>query len=99
MRLSWFTGSQLLRRRAGRLGRRSAAAKLRVRQLERRRVLDAAAATVVVSVVAPSESTAPPAAATTTDIPTQPPLTFNWAPPPGTESQTANSAELAQAPR
>src|SRR4051812_5443295 len=51
MRLSWFTVAHLERRRL-RARRRSAQASLRVRQLERRRVLDGAATTVIVSAVA-----------------------------------------------
>src|SRR3954469_10057688 len=60
MRLSWFAAAQL-RRRAQR-SRRSTAATLRVRQLERRRVLDAAAQSLVVSAVTSAQL--PPAADT-----------------------------------
>ncbi|MEX2307120.1 MAG: hypothetical protein WD738_05985 [Pirellulales bacterium] len=47
MRLSWFSGSRPRRRRAAR--RRFAVEPLRVRRLERRRVLDAALSSLVVS--------------------------------------------------
>ena len=95
MRLTWFTGPRLLRGRSRRSRRRLAAAPLRVRQLERRRVLDAAVQTLVVSAVTSTESPAL-TQTTTTDTTTQPPLTFNWTPPPGANVPAAQSANLAQ---
>src|SRR3954468_3886599 len=52
MRLSWFTGSHGGRPRKGRRQKNLKASPLLVRQLERRRVLDAALASVATSVVA-----------------------------------------------
>jgi PKD repeat protein len=95
MRLSWFTGSRLLRRRGARWRRRSKATTLRVRQLERRRVLDGAVTTVVVGAVTSSESPPPPGAAAT-DAATEPPLMFNWAPPPEGSQAAAGSPDMAQ---
>ncbi len=96
MRLSWFTGRQLLRSGGGRSHhRRSASATLRVRQLERRRVLDGAVQAVVVTAVASADSpvTTP---APTADTTSQTPTAYSWTPPPTTNAQPANSAELAQ---
>src|SRR5215207_2662490 len=93
MRLSWFSAAQW-RRRAERSRRRTAAT-LRVRQLERRRVLDAAAQSLVVTAVTSTEL--PPAAETqASDIATQPPLTFNWTPTDFNSEAAEGSASLAQ---
>ena len=94
MRLSWFSAAQL-RRRAERKQRRTAAT-LRVRQLERRRVLDAAAQSVVVSAVTSADL--PSAAETQASVVTmtQPPLTFNWTPTDFESYESAGSASFAQ---
>src|SRR5947208_10548213 len=75
MRMSWFTSL-----RAGKRGKRKRqqlkAAPLRVRQLERRRVLDAAVSSVVVStvVVADIGQSAPAATSTTVNPTDAPPI-------------------------
>src|SRR4051794_23985725 len=93
MRLSWFTGL-----RAGRRGKRKRhqlkAAPLRVRQLERRRVLDAAVSSVVVStaVIADVGQSAPTATSTTTNATDAPPIVA-----PVTSPADNNSVSPAQA--
>ena len=94
MRMSWFTGSQLLRRRARRPRRRSAAQQLRVRQLERRRVLDGAVASVVASAVTASD--APATQTTTTDTASQQQVSFDWTPPESSSQAASNSSLVAQ---
>ena len=108
MRLSWFTVAHLERRRLAR--RRAAQTALRVRQLERRRVLDGAAATVVVSAVtsqmtpAAASSTTPatatPGTATTSttaaDTVSKAPVAISVTPASDTTSQLASNADLTQ---
>ncbi len=85
MRLPWFFGPRPTRRRPER-GRHQSAPTLRVRQLERRRVLDAAGSTVVVDVALQSgQETTIATPVTNTDA-----LEFNWVTPDATsESQAA----------
>lgn len=85
MRLPWFFGPRPARRRPER-GRHQSAPTLRVRQLERRRVLDAAGSTVVVDVALQSgQETTIATPVTNTDA-----LEFNWVTPDATsESQAA----------
>lgn len=93
MRLSWWNGSRLFGRAARRSPRRSGNA-LRVRQLERRRVLDGALQSLVVTAVtAPASTTSTSTADTQTS---QPPLTFDWTPPPSASLPSSQSADLTQ---
>ncbi|HEX4412968.1 MAG TPA: PKD domain-containing protein, partial [Lacipirellulaceae bacterium] len=107
MRLSWFTLYQR-ERRSLRARRRASRATLRVRQLERRRVLDGAATSVIVSAImtpiapvttSPTTATAP-ATSTTTGSPTaevsQSPVTISVTPAAGGTSQPESHADLAQ---
>ncbi len=87
MRLSWFTGSRIGRRRQ----RRPKSAPLRVRQLERRRVLDAAIQSLAVSAVTTTiGQNAPAATSTATD---SPPVNN---PSSNNATDTAHSAAIAQ---
>lgn len=93
MRFSWWNGSRLLGR-AARRSRRNGGSALRVRQLERRRVLDAAVQSLVVTAITSTESTTTTSTSDTQT--TQPPVTFDWTPPPGSSLSSSQSADLAQ---
>src|SRR4051812_26341908 len=104
MRLSWFSLSQL-ERRSLRARRRLARASLRVRQLERRRVLDGAATSVVVSAVAspvaptvasPTTPATPTSSTTAADTISKAPVAISVTPASGASSQPASYADLAQ---
>ncbi|MCC7476219.1 MAG: hypothetical protein IT425_12555 [Pirellulales bacterium] len=102
MRMTWFSGSHVFGRRV-RGRRHSAANRLRVRQLERRRVLDGAVQSLVTSVVIAKESTdtatASPASdsSETTNYVPQQPFGFNWAPMAGDAAVPGEDAsQLAQ---
>src|SRR5258708_29255026 len=73
MRMSWFTSLRAGRRMKGKR-QQLKAAPLRVRQLERRRVLDGAVSSVVVSTVVVADVGQPAPAATTTNATDAPPI-------------------------
>src|SRR4051794_12763624 len=91
MRLSWFTSLRAGRRRKSKR-QQLKAAPLRVRQLERRRVLDAAVSSVMVSTVVVTDIGQSAPAATTTNATDAPPIVA-----PVSSPAENNSVDAAQA--
>ena len=97
MRLTWFTSLRAGRRRKGKR-QQLKAVPLRVRQLERRRVLDGAVASVVVSTVVVADAGQPAPAATTTNATDAPPIVAPVESTVGiSSSDTAHAASLSPA--
>jgi hypothetical protein len=88
MRLSWFTSLRAGRRRKGKRHQLKAAP-LRVRQLERRRVLDAAVSSVVVSTIVVADAGQSPPPVTTTNATDAPPIVVPVQSPAGNSSSGA----------
>jgi len=94
--MSWFNATRRLLRRSAQRAARPAKPTLRVRQLERRRVLDAAVTSVVVCAVTSTETpgTVPSVAG---DASGDSPAGFDWTPASdGSAEAAATSASLAQ---